>query len=179
MATTETRMAVIDSIMSRVSIRHFTNENVTEKDIETLLRAAMAAPSAGNKQPWTFVVITDKDILTKMGDEVTTWTPVKHAQAAIVVCGDLHNTFPGEGTDYWIEDTSAATENILLAAHALDLGAVWLGCYPLSERTGFVGQLLGLPTHIIPMAIVAVGHPETLTPAKDKFKPENIHHNHW
>lgn len=179
MATPETRMAVIDSIMSRVSIRHFTNENVSEKDIETLLRAAMAAPSAGNKQPWTFVVVSDKELLTKMGDEVMSWAPAKRAPVAIVVCGNLNNTFPGEGTNYWIEDTSAATENILLAAHALNLGAVWLGCYPLSERTGFIGQLLGLPSNIIPMGIVAIGHPESLTPAKDKFKTENIHHNHW
>lgn len=179
MATTETQMAVIDSIMSRVSIRHFTKENVDDKDIEIILRAGMTAPSAGNKQPWKFVVINDKSILDAIGGEVISWAPAKRAPLAIVVCGDITNTFPGEGKDYWVEDTSAATENILLAVHALNLGAVWLGCYPLSERTQFLSTLLGLPDNIIPMGIVAIGHPESAIPAKDKFRPDNVHYNHW
>lgn len=179
MATTETRMAVIDSIMSRVSVRHFTGEAVSEKDVETILRAAMAAPSAGNKQPWRFVVVTDKNALESIGNEVVSWAPAKRAPLAIIVCGDTDCVFPGEGKDYWIEDTSAAAENILLAAHALNLGAVWLGCYPLSERTGFISSLLGLPANIVPMGILAIGHPESAIPAKDKFRPDNVHHNHW
>ena len=170
---------VINNIMSRTSVRFYEETPIEDAKIEMLLKAAMAAPTAGNKQPWKFVVIRDKDILHSISTNLNTMKMAENAPLAIVVCGDLDNTFPGDGRDYWVQDTSAATENLLLAAHASGLGAVWCGIYPMPERIEFLQQLLHLPGNIVPLNVIPIGYPADTQPAKDKWKPENIHYDTW
>lgn len=171
--------AAIENIMTRTSVRAYTDQAVEPEKVETILRAAMAAPSAGNKQPWRFVVVTDKEILQQISDTLHTIRMAKDAPLAIVVCGDLTATFPGDGLDYWVEDTSAATENLLLAAHSLGLGAVWCGIYPMPDRVAFLSNLLELPGNIVPLNVVPIGYPAENPEPKDKWIPENIHSNTW
>ena len=139
----------------------------------------MAPPTAGNKQPWRFVVVDDRDILDSISVNFKTMTMAKGAALAVVMCGEPATTFPGEGEGYWIQDVSAASENLLLAAHAVGLGAVWCGIYPLSERVAQFSGLLNLPSGIIPMACICIGYPSGETTPKDKWKPEYIHYNSW
>lgn len=176
-ASTSSAEAAITNIMTRTSVRDYTDTPVSEATIDTLLRAGMAAPTAGNKQPWKFIVVNERAILDSLAQG--NWRPAAKAQAAIVVCGDTTNTFPGEGKDYWVQDCSAATENILLAAHAVGLGAVWCGCYPISERVEMVKTTFAIPDSIIPLSVVMLGYPTGPQEPKDKYKPENIHYNKW
>mgnify|MGYP001051204238 CR=1 FL=1 len=169
--------SALDMIMTRTSVRQYSDKPISEATIDTLLRAGMAAPTAGNKQPWKFVVVTERALLDSLAQG--NWRMAAHAQAAIVVCGDTENVFPEEGRDYWVQDCSAATENILLAAHAVGLGAVWCGCYPISERVSNVKRIFGLPTPIVPLSVVVLGYPAGEHQPKDKYKPENIHFNKW
>lgn len=169
--------AAIANIMTRTSVRDYTDAPISKETLDTLLRASMAAPTAGNKQPWKFIVVTDRSRLDSLASG--NWRMAAKAQAAIVVCGDTTNVFPGEGKDYWVQDCSAATENILLAAHAVGLGAVWCGCYPISERVANVKHIFSIPEEIVPLSIVMLGYPTQPTEPKDKYKPENIHYNNW
>ncbi len=131
---------VINNIMTRTSIRQYTNEPVSKADIETMLRAGMAAPTAVNKQPWHFVAVTNKEKLAELAGRRGM---IKQAGVAIVVCGNLDKAMQGKAQEYWIQDCSAATENILLAAKALGLGAVWTGCYPMDDRVAEVSSAHG------------------------------------
>jgi nitroreductase len=165
-----------DPVFSRRSIRSYTDEAVSEEDLERLLRAAMAAPSAGNQQPWTFVVVRERATL----DAVPGFHPyaamLPKAPAAIVVCGH-----PGgcKWPQMWVQDCSAATENILVEAAALGLGAVWLGVHPLEERERGARALLGIPDHIVPFAIVPVGHPAERKEPSDRYDPARVHLERW
>ena len=166
----------MEAILSRRSIRKYTNEPLTEGDISKLLRAAMSAPSAGNQQPWHFIVITDRQVLNEIPKIHPYSHMLKEAPAAILVCGDLQlETHKG----YWVLDCAAATENILIAAQAMGLGTVWLGVYPREDRIAGLQQLLGLPDHVLPLSLVAVGHPAEQKPPANRFNPERIHYNRW
>jgi nitroreductase len=165
---------MLKTIFTRTSIRAYENRPVEDEKIEQLLRAAMAAPSACNKQPWKFVVIKDASTLQAIAAQFANMPMVGHAPLAIVVCGDMSQTMPEEGQAYWIQDTSAATQNILLAAQSLGLGAVWCGIYPILDRVTSLKRLLKMPEHIIPLNVIPIGYPaETKTP-KDKWNPENV-----
>ena len=170
---------VINNIMTRVSVREFTGEKISDAQIDTLLRAAMAAPSAINKQPWAFIVVTDDDLIAKLGEALPYSRCSNHPACAIIPCGDLSKAIEGEMGAFWINDVSAATENLLLAAHSMGLGAVWTGLHPDMNRAMMVQQMLGLPEHIIPLCVVPVGVPAENPAVKDKYKPENIHYNGW
>ena len=172
-------LASIENIMTRVSVRAYEDRPVEDEKMETVLRAAMAAPSAGNKQPWEFVVVRDKAILSEISQHFQTIRMAEHAPLAVIVCGDLNNTFPGDGLDYWVEDTSAATENLLLAAHSLGLGAVWCGIYPMKERVEYLKNLLKLPDNIVPLNVVPMGYPAENPVPKDKWKPEKIFYDYY
>lgn len=178
-SATEVQKSTIDDIMTRTSVRAYTDRAVAEETVDTLLRAAMAAPTAGNKQPWRFVVVNDKAMLQKISEDFNTMTMAKNAQLAIIMCGEPAATFPGEGQGYWVQDVSAATENLLLAAHAMGLGAVWCGIYPLSERVAQFSKMLNLPSDILPMACVCIGYPAGETVPKDKWHPEYVRYNVW
>ena len=164
--------AVLENIFERRSVRKFTSEPVSDKQIEKLLRAAMVAPSAKNVQPWRFVVIRDKKILEEMAPKMP-YARLETATVAIVVCGDVSGY-----NKFWEHDCSAATENLLLAAQALGLGAVWTAASD-EERAPIVAEALGLPENIRPLCIVPVGYPDGETSPKDKWKPENIHYDRW
>jgi len=170
---------IIENIMTRTSIRKYKAKPVEDAKIETMLRAAMAAPTAVNKQPWHFVVVTDKDMLNKLAGEGRRGDMLRNAPLAIVVCGDMNKALEGKGREYWIQDTSAATENLLLAAHALGLGAVWTGQWPMEDRYQHTMKVLGMPDTIIPLGTMIIGYPDEQPTPKDKWKPENVSYNQY
>ena len=165
--------AAIENIMTRTSIRQYKDQPVEQEKIDIMLKAAMAAPSAVNLQPWHFIVITDKQTIGLLSGQQPTNAPL-----LIAVCGDTDKTTMPDGKmklpDFWVEDVSAATENLLLAAHALGLGAVWTGVYPAMERVAEVANVLNCPQNIVPVAVVRVGYPDEAPEPKNKFKEENI-----
>ena len=170
--------AVLDNIMTRTSIRSFTSEPVTEAQIEQILRAGMAAPSAINFQPWEFVVLNDRAALDSLAGQLRYAKMLREAPLAIVVCG--RTTWPDrEGNEreniFWVDDCAAATENILLAAHALGLGAVWTAAK--DERGEIVAKALGIPDGYKTLNVIAIGYPAENPAPKDKWKPEKIHWN--
>lgn len=176
----ESNNVALENIMGRKSVRNFTDQKVSREQLDTLVRAAMAAPSARNAQPWAFVVIDDRAILDSLCEILPFGKMLGHASAAIAVCGDLGKALPEAAQTYWIQDCSAATENLLLAAEAIGLGAVWTGAFPIVERTTDIVRILGLPANIVPLNIIPIGYPlDPNEPAKDKYKPENIKFNKW
>lgn len=175
--TTDDKDNAIETIMTRTSIRSFTDRAVSADTIEMLLRAGMAAPTAVNKQPWHFVVVNDRAKLDELGGNGRQSQMWKESPLAIVVCGDMEKALEGPAQAFWIQDCSAATENILLAAHALGLGAVWTGCYPMEERIANVSHVLNLPENIIPLCVIVMGYPNESPAPKDKWKPENVTYN--
>lgn len=168
--------AAIENIMTRTSIRQFKAQPVEQDKVDILLKAAMAAPSALNLQPWHFIVINDKETIALLSGKQPTNAPLM-----IAVCGDTDKTMLPDGStklpDFWVEDVSAATENLLLAAHALGLGAVWTGVYPAMDRTAEVANVLNCPQNIVPLAVVRVGYPDESPEPKNKYKEENISYN--
>ncbi|MBQ1737028.1 MAG: nitroreductase family protein [Muribaculaceae bacterium] len=168
--------AAIENIMTRTSIRQFKAQPVEQDKVDILLKAAMAAPSALNLQPWHFIVINDKETIALLSGKRPTNAPLM-----IAVCGDTDKTMLPDGStklpDFWVEDVSAATENLLLAAHALGLGAVWTGVYPAMDRTAEVANVLNCPQNIVPLAVVRVGYPDESPEPKNKYKEENISYN--
>ena len=177
----DSTQAVLDNIATRTSVRAFTDEPVSEADIETLLRAAMAAPSAMNRQPWEFIVLRDRDTLDALAGKLRYAKMLTQAPVAIIVCAETMITLR-DGTvvenNFWEHDASAATENLLLAAHAIGLGAVWTAASD-PERSAIVKEALGIPGTITPLCVVPIGHPAENPEPKDKWKPEKIHFNRW
>lgn len=170
--------AVLENIHSRKSVRQFTSDPVSEKQVETLLRAAMAAPTAVNYQPWRFVVVTERRELDEIADILPYAQMLKQAPLAIIVCGET-TWMGGIGNPYWQQDCAAATENLLLAAEALGLGAVWTGVYPNEDLYPKLHDYLNLPSNVQPLCCIPVGHPSGKTQPRDKWKPENIHYGKW
>lgn len=171
--------AVINNIMTRTSVRNYTAEAVSQEQIETMLRAGMAAPTAVNRQPWHFVVVTDREKLNALAEANRGTGMAKKAPLAIVVCCNMEKALEGTGRGFWIQDCSAATENILLAAHALGLGAVWTGLYPNEERSNTVRTLLKAPENIVPLCTIVIGHPQEPSQPKNKWNPDNISYNEY
>ncbi len=170
--------AALDCIMTRTSVREYTDKQVPDSIVETLLKAAMAAPTAMNKQPWHFVVVTDKAVREAIA-QADQYIRAKEAPLVIVACGDLAKEEDGEGRDFWIQDVSAATENILLAAHAQGLGAVWCGIHPIKAREKAIADILGLPKDIVPLSAVCIGYPAHEHQPKDKWNPKAVHYDKY
>ena len=168
---------VLNTILKRTSIRSYENKPVEKEKIEKLLRAGMAAPTAMNKQPWHFVVVTDKGQLQKLSEANPYAAMAAKAPLAIIVCGDMKKAAEGNAREFWIQDCSAATENILLAATGMGLGAVWTGTYPSKERCTDVAKVLGLPESLIPLNTIVIGYPDADASPKDKWNTENISYN--
>jgi nitroreductase len=165
-----------EAILTRRSIRKYGGEAVTEEEVRALLKAAMAAPSASNEQPWQFVVITARETL----DQIPTFHEYSQmlyeAPLAVLVCGDMRlKRYEG----FWVQDCAAATQNLLLAAHALGLGAVWIGVYPVEGLIARLRKLLELPPEITPFALVAVGRPDEEKPPADRYDEERVHRERW
>ena len=165
-----------DIILTRRSIRSFIPKKISEENIEYLLRAAMSAPSAKNINPWYFIVIRDRRILDEIPKFHKYSQMLYEAPLAICVCGDSKSDKFG---GYWIQDCSAATENILLAANSLGLGSVWLGVFPREERIAKLKELLNIPEGITPLSLIAIGYPNEEKPPSARFKPERIHNEKW
>lgn len=175
---TSTADAVLENIHNRKSVRQFTSEPVSAEHTETMLRAAMAAPTAVNHQPWRFVVVTEREQLDAMSEILPYAKMLRQAPMAIVVCGET-TWFDGKENPYWQQDCSAAVQNLLLAAEALGLGAVWTGVYPNMELARPLGEFLGLPGNVQPLCAIPIGHHDGTAQPKDKWKPENIHYGKW
>lgn len=165
-------------LLTRRSVRQFDKErDVAQSDVEDLLKIAMYAPSAHNNQPWEFVVVTDKEMKEKIAAVHPYAKFIQDAPLAIVVCGNIKEAYEG---DYWVLDTSAAIENLLLACHGRGLGACWCGIYPNEERMQAFAELLNLPEHIKPNGLIVIGYPAKIPPQpKDRFNPKKVHYNKW
>lgn len=173
----ETSEVVLNNILERTSVRSYLDKSIEEDKIEKLLRAGMAAPTAVNKQPWHFVVVTDKSLLQKLAKANPYAEIVARAPLAIVVCGDMTKALDGNAREFWVQDCSAASENILLAATGLGLGSVWTGTYPSEERCAAVSEVLGLPETLIPLNTIVIGYPDGEVTPKDKWQESNISYN--
>lgn len=170
--------AVLENILNRKSVRNYIKgKDVTDEQIEKILRAGMAAPTARNLQPWEFIVVKDKKLLEKLGNESPYGKMLNDASCAIIVAGNMDKA--GEHKDFWTQDTSAATENILLEVEALGLGAVWIGGYPKQDRMDIISRALNLPQNVIPLNIISIGYPTGKDKPKDKWKTENIHYEKY
>lgn len=168
----------MNAIFKRRSVRKYTNQQVSDEQVEQILRAAMAAPSARNTQPWEFIVVRDKDTFGQIMQVHPYSSMLQEASVAIIVCGDEDKDMI-KGTGYWIQSCSAALENMLIQIADLDLGAVWLGVYPRSERIEGVKGIFDLPSNIIPLGIVSVGYPAEEINLIDRFNQDRIHFEKW
>jgi len=164
------------TIQSRRSIRKYTDERVSDEIVTEILKAAMSAPSAGNQRPWHFVVVRNKDVLDLVPAIHAHAAMVPHASVLIAVCADMRSLkFRG----YWVQDCSAASENVLLAAHEMGLGAVWTGVYPTKKRVEGFRRLLGLPEYVVPFSFIPVGYPAESPPEANRFDPSRVHYDRW
>lgn len=170
---------VMENILNRKSVRKYTKEEVKKEQLEMLVRAGMAAPSARNSQPWLFFVINDRAILDNLAKQLPNAKMLLSAKAAIVVCGNLQKALEGDGREFWVQDCSAATQNILLAAESMGLGAVWTGAYPRKETVNIIKVELGLPEHIVPLNVIPIGWQTGEEKPKQKYTEENIRWNKW
>jgi nitroreductase len=166
----------MESIFSRRSVRSYTKDPVSEVQVTDLLRAAMAAPSAGNQQPWQFVVVRDPTVLEVIAGANPYGGMAREAPLAVVICGDLGRE---QREGFWVQDCAAATQNLLLAAHAAGLGAVWCGTYPREERMGPIKAVLGLPDDVIPFAVVPLGYPAERPAPVDRYDAARVHFDRW
>jgi nitroreductase len=147
---------------------------VSEIDIQTMLEAAMAAPSASNRKPWHFVLVDDRDVLDRLAGAHPYAKMLYQAPLCIAVCGDATIS-----DRYWVQDCSAATENLLLAATALGLGAVWLGVYPNADRVAAVAEILSLPPEAPPLNLISIGHPAEEKGARTQYDRTRVHRGRW
>jgi nitroreductase len=172
----EMTMDALEAIFARRSIRKYLDKPVPEELVERLLAAAMQAPSARNQQPWQFVVIDDRSVLAKVPEFMPNAGMASTAPLGILVCGDI-NLEKSEG--YWVVDCSAAVQNLLLAAHALGLGAVWTGIYPREPRMAGMRQLIGLPGNVMAHSLVVLGFPDEQVMPANRYLVERVHRNRW
>lgn len=166
---------MMNAIETRRSVRTYTDAPIEAAHIEAVLRAAMQAPSAKNQQPWEFIVVQNKETLEKLAQLGPFAAMLNSAAAAIVVMG---NTQDLPRLERWHQDASAATQNLLLRAAELGLGAVWIGVAPKEEPMAFIKEVFDLPDHLSPFSLVAMGHPkaENANHFVDRFRPERVHY---
>lgn len=165
------------TIFKRTSVRKFTPAEVDREILILLAKCGIAAPSANNKQPWFIIAVTDKHLLQALGEQLPYAKMAREAAAAIVVCGNLENEHTGNTKSYWVQDCSAATENILLAVESLGLGAVWTATFPYEERMEPVRKILNLPDYLVPLNVIPLGHPEGTHKPKDKWDEAKFRFN--
>jgi nitroreductase len=168
-------MDALEAIYTRKSVRKFEDRDIPEELAGKILKAGMSAPSAGNAQPWQFIVISERKMLDKIPDVSPYAECTAKAPLAILVCGDKKLE---KHKDYWIQDCAAASQNMLLAAHALGLGAVWTGAYPMENTMEGYRVLLKLPEHIVPFSLVVIGYPAE-GGRKERYIEERVHHGKW
>jgi nitroreductase len=170
-------MELYEGLITRRSVRNYTGERISDNKVEEIVRAGMYAPSARNCRPWHFIIIDDREVLDRIMKVHPYSAMLSHASHAVVVCGDKEAE---NGPGYYQLDCSAATQNILLAAHSMNFGAVWLGVEPREERIKAISAILGLPSTVLPLSIVSVGVPsKKLPPPPLRFEKEKIRRNKW
>ncbi len=167
------------TIYERKSVRSFTGEPVSREMLTELVKAGMAAPTARNRQPWQFIVISEKPAMLSLAEKLPYAKMLASAGAAIVVCGDLEIARAGDTESMWMLDCSAATQNILLAAESMGLGAVWTAAFPYADRIAAVNEVVKLPEYVVPLCVIPVGRPTGSDRPKDKWKPERLHWEHF
>ena len=168
----------IGNLFARRSIRAFTAEPVDPVQVQMLLKAAMAAPSAGNRKPWHFIVLTDARVREALATAHPHAAMAAQSPLVLVPCGEPSLSFP-DRQEYWIQDLAAATENILLAATGLGLGSVWCGVHPVPERVEAVRRILGVPGHVVPFALIAMGHPAEQKEPRTQYDSLRVHRERW
>lgn len=174
-------MDTIDAILTRSSVREYTEDPIPDDALETILKAGTAGPSAVNARPWSFLVVRDREKLIQMADaNGRSAEPLKKAALGILVCGDLERAF-SRAPDYWIIDCTIAAQNMILAAHSLGIGSVWLGTWPQEEKVAAQKVLFALPDRIVPHSLLAFGYSaETNDPMRrSTWEPERVHYEHW
>lgn len=164
----------IDNILTRASVRQYSDKKVEQGKIDIILKAAMAAPSGMNKQPWEMLVVTDKQKLKSVAEVAPNARYSQNAPLVIIVCGDKNVS-----EKLWMQDCCAVTENVLLAVHALDLGAVWCMAYPSQEIISGIQKLFDLPENVVPLSIIPIGYPLEKQQPKQKYDVKKIHKNGW
>lgn len=172
-------MDAMDAILTRRSIRKYKKKAVGQGEREMLLRAAMRAPSTVNNRDWAFIAVDDQGLLNRLADGLNgNGEMLREAPVAFVICGDL-NLALASGKDFWIVDASLAAENLLIAAHAMGLGAVYLGVFPRENKMKHVTEVLGLPEHLRPLTVIPVGWPDEEKPSREEesWEPHKIYHN--
>lgn len=165
---------VVDNMLNRKSVRKYSNKPVEQDKIDLIVKSAMSAPSAKNLQPWELLVVTDKNLLKQIAKYIPNASYSKKSQFAIIVCGDKNVS-----EKFWVQDCSAATENILLAVESLDLGAVWCAVYPYEDKVEKIQKLFKLPDNIVPLNVIPVGYPKKKETPKQKYNPKKVHTNSW
>jgi nitroreductase len=170
----------MSSIFERRSVRSYLPRSIEPEKIERILRAGFEAPSAHNRRPWEFLVITAREDLNALAEMSPYAKMCTGAAAALVPCVNLK---PGSAVNpddtWWVQDLSAATENILLQIVEEGLGGVWLGWYPDKERTASLSARFGLPGHILPFSVVALGYPAKAPGKQDRYDPNKVHYGAW
>lgn len=169
-------MEAYEAIVTRRSRRKYADGDVSQEQIKLLLEAGMSAPSARNTQPWHFIIVTEREALNAMAEVIPYGKMLRDAPLGIVVCGDRSLQ---ERDGYLVQDCSAATQNILLAAHALGLGSVWLGVYPREDRIEGLTALFDIPDGIVPISAISIGVPVKPGERAERYKAERVHHNAW
>lgn len=174
LTTNDNTHSAIENMLNRKSVRVYSDKKIEQGKIDTILKCAMAAPSAMNKQPWELLIVTDKEKLEKIAEIAPNASYAKNSQVTIIVCGNKSIS-----DKFWEQDCCAVTENILLAAEALDLGAVWCAVYPLDEKVSDIKKFFNLPENIIPLNIIPIGYPYVKEEPKRKYNIKKIHNNSW
>jgi len=164
----------IDIIFKRRSVRKFREQAVEKEKLTKIAEAGMAAPSSNNRKPWHLITITERETLDKLAEAHPYGKMLFQATAAVAVCGDT-----GISPDYWVKDCSAATENILIAAAALDLGSCWLGCHPREERVSNIKKILSIPENIGVLSLIAIGYPAENKEARTQYDKSRDHLQKW
>lgn len=170
-------METLEAIHTRRSIREYTSQAVSDESVRELLAAAMQAPSAGNEQPWHFIIVTDRKQLDTLANALPFGKMLHTAPLGIIVCADMElEKYEG----FWVQDCSNATMNLLLAAHDQGLGAVWVGVYPVEDRVASLKHILNLPVSVIPLSVIPLGYPVSLPgPPDSRYNESRLHLNHW
>ena len=173
-------MDAIQNIMSRISVRQYSDREISEEALRTILEAGMAGPSCVNARDWSFIVVRDREMLNKMADaNGRPAEPLRTAKVGILVCGDLERAFPRD-PDYWVVDGSIAAQNMILAANAMGIGSVWLGTWPQMNRVKAQAELFALPETQVPHSIIAFGYPEEESTKEKLIWEENrVHYEKW
>lgn len=169
-------METMKAIYTRRSIRKYTEAPISDNNVQTLLKAAMVAPSAFDERPWHFITIDDVTILKDLAGKMEGCEMLEEATLGMLICGDKNlEQFPG----FWQQDCSACAQNVLLAAHELGLGACWIAIHPVPDREKVMVEAMQTPSHVVPFALISLGHPKEQLPGEDRFEAERVHRNRW